>query len=355
MTEPVVMPLGPVMLDVAGTELTDEDRRRLRHPLTGGVILFTRNFESAEQLGRLTASIHALRTPGLLIAVDHEGGRVQRFRKGFTQVPPMREFGRVWDHSPQQARHLARDAGLVLAAELRAYGVDFTFAPVLDVDFGRSGVIGDRSFHRNSQAIVELGRAVMHGLHDGGMSSVGKHFPGHGYVEADSHLAVPIDQRSYEAIAETDLVPFGRLVADGLQAIMPAHVIYPQVHDLPAGFSTVWLKEILRERLGFDGVIFSDDLSMEGASVMGGPLERARAALAAGCDMVLVCNAPEAADEVLRGLGHGASPVSLARLARMHGRAQPPDAVALREDPRYVRAVHALGGIGQSSGDLPLA
>jgi beta-N-acetylhexosaminidase len=349
------LPLGPVVIDVAGYELTDEDRRRLLHPLTGGVILFTRNYQSVEQLARLTDEIHALRAPALVISVDHEGGRVQRFRQGFTAIPPMRELGKLWDSNEQHARRLAHDAGYVLAAELRARGVDLTFAPVLDVDHGNSSVIGDRAFHSNPAAISQLARALTHGLRQGGMNAVGKHFPGHGHVRADSHHEVPVDERPYPEIESSDLIPFEQLIEAGMGGVMPAHVIYPQVDSRPAGFSPVWLKTILRDRLRFDGLIFSDDLSMEGASVVGGVIERAHAALAAGCDMVLVCNNPAAMDELLDGFDYSMPAVSFARLARMHGRPQAESMVRLREDPRYVHALHSLAGLGSGSADLPLA
>lgn len=318
-----LLPQGPVMLDVAGTELTDEDRRRLLHPLVGGVILFSRNFSSCTQLARLTAEIHALRDPQLLIAVDHEGGRVQRFREGFTQIQPMRELGTAWDRDPDQAVTLARSLGFVLASELRNHGVDLSFTPVLDVDYGNSSVIGDRAFHERPDAIAELATGLMHGLRDGGMAAVGKHFPGHGHVRADSHHEVPVDGRTFAEIDGEDLIPFRRLIDAGLDGIMPAHVIYPQIDASPAGFSEVWLKRILRKTLGFDGVIFSDDLSMEGASTAGGVVDRARAALNAGCDMVLVCNAPHSADELLNGLSHVMPAAGQARLARIHARARP--------------------------------
>ncbi|MBI4195949.1 MAG: beta-N-acetylhexosaminidase [Betaproteobacteria bacterium] len=347
-------PLGPVMLDIEGPELTAGDRRRLLHPTAGGMILFTRNYESPEQLARLTSEVHALRHPALLIAVDHEGGRVQRFRQGFTAIPPMRELGRIWDVDSHRAGRLAHDVGLVLAAELRAHGVDFSFAPVLDVDHGVSGVIGDRAFHSDPKVIAELARALARGFRLGGMGAVGKHFPGHGHVPADSHLEVPVDDRPFTEIEEHDLVPFRRLIRDGLAGIMPAHVIYPRVDRRPAGFSATWLKKILRGDLGFDGVVFSDDLSMEGAKVAGGVVERAEAALEAGCDMLLLCNDPDGVDRLLGGLDHAMSPVSLARLARMHGRQPVRDMVKLRGDTNYMNALHAISGIGMKSGDLPL-
>lgn len=346
------MSLGPVMLDIEGTELNENDIRRLQHPLVGGIILFSRNYQSPEQLKALTSAIHKVRQPPLLIAVDHEGGRVQRFREGFTRIPPMRELGKVWDHNPRKARQLAEEAGWVLAAELRAHGVDFSFTPVLDIDYGNSGVIGDRAFHRNTQAIAELARSLMHGLRKGGMAAVGKHFPGHGFVAADSHVAIPVDEREFDRIAEEDLQPFRHMIDDGLAAIMPAHVIYPQVDDKPAGFSERWLQKVLRQRLAFNGVIFSDDLSMEGAVVAGDVTQRALAALHAGCDMVLLCNRPDLADELLRNLKWDISAVSLARLARMHGKLHPPTMVGLHENAEFVHALHALAGIGVKEGAL---
>lgn len=346
------MSLGPVMVDVSGLALTDEDRQRLRHPLVGGVILFARNYRSPDQLIALTAEIHALRSPALLIAADQEGGRVQRFREGFTLLPPMRALGQIWERNPAQARHLAQDCGYVLGAELRAHGVDLSFAPVLDLDYGASAVIGDRAFHAQPEVVADLAHALLTGLKAAGMGGVGKHFPGHGYVRADSHLAVPVDSRSLREIEESDLIPFARLVADGMPGMMPAHVIYPAADSLPAGFSAYWLQQILRQRLGFDGVVFSDDLSMEGAGVAGNMIQRAQAALDAGCDMVLVCNNPLAADEVLQGLTWQKPALTIARMARLHGQPHPPGMTALREQARYVAAVHAVAALGHDSGEL---
>ena len=349
------MSIGPVMLDVAGIALTAEDEERLKHPLVGGVILFARNYQSPRQLAELTASIHALHSPPLLIAVDHEGGRVQRFREGFTRIPAMRELGKIWDGHPKRAKHLAQQAGYVLAAELRAHGVDFSFTPVLDVDFGSSSVIGDRAFHSDPQAIAELAHSLQQGLRQGGMAAVGKHFPGHGFVRADSHLDVPVDERSYTDIELCDLIPFRQMVNCGLAAVMPAHVIYPRVDSLPAGFSGIWLKNVLRGELGFEGCIFSDDLSMEGATVAGGIVQRAEAALQAGCDMVLVCNRPDLADELLAGLQWDMPAASRARLAHMRGYPHPLTLVQLHEQPEYLRAAHELAGVGTGSAELPLA
>jgi beta-N-acetylhexosaminidase len=350
-----ILPLGPLMLDVAGTELTPDDRRRLLHPLTGGVILFTRNYSGPEQLMRLTGAIHALRSPTLLVAVDHEGGRVQRFREGFTAIPPMRARGSAWDDKAQRARHLATDAGFVLAAELLAHGVDMTFAPVLDVDHRNSSVIGDRALHSDPRAVGELARAVLQGLRQAGMNGVGKHFPGHGHVRGDSHHEIPVDERTLEEIESADLAPFRRLIDAGVGGIMPAHVIYPSVDNRPAGFSEIWLKQVLRGKLGFGGMIFSDDLSMEGARSAGGVIGRAQSAFSAGCDMALLCNDPAAADELLEGLRYAMPAVSLARLARMHGKARSGGMTGLREDARYASALRAIAGVGSRDGDLPLS
>lgn len=346
------MALGPVMLDVVGTELTPADVKRLQHPLVGGVILFARNFESPEQLKALTASIHAVRQPPLLISVDHEGGRVQRFREGFTKIPAMREFGKIWDKHPKKAKELAEEAGWILAAELRAHGVDFSYTPVLDMDYGESQVIGDRAFHVKAQAIHELAYALMQGLKRGGMPAVGKHFPGHGYVVADSHVAIPIDEREFDQIAQNDMQPFRQLIDDGIQAIMPAHVIYSKVDEKPAGFSPRWLQKVLRERLGFQGMIFSDDLSMEGAGVAGDVTARALAALNAGCDMVLLCNQPDQADELLANLKWEISGPSRARLARMHGAHHPMTMDQLHEDSEFVAAIKHVDSVGKSEDDL---
>jgi beta-N-acetylhexosaminidase len=340
------------MLDVVGTELNADDIRRLQHPMVGGVILFARNFVSSIQLMSLTASIHAVRQPPLLIAVDHEGGRVQRFRDGFTRIPAMRELGKIWDKNPKRAKQLAQQAGWILAAELRAHGVDFSFTPVLDMDYGESQVIGDRAFHNSTQAISELAHALMLGLKHGGMAAVGKHFPGHGFVVADSHVAIPVDERDFTEIERMDIEPFRRMIDSGIQAIMPAHVIYPKVDSMPAGFSKIWLQQVLRKHLGFNGMIFSDDLSMEGAVVAGDVTQRAMAALRAGCDMVLLCNRPDLADELLDNMEGVMSAQGLARLARMHGGHHPPGMIALHENAEYLQAVHNVAQIGKADGDL---
>jgi beta-N-acetylhexosaminidase len=307
------------MLGLENPALSAEERELLQHPLVGGVILFSRNYHSPDQLGALLDSIHAVRQPRLLVAVDHEGGRVQRFRDGFTRLPAVRRLGDCYDSDPKRAKQLARTTGWLMAAELRAVGVDFSFAPVLDLDYGISTVIGDRAFHSDPRAVSELAQAYLHGMHKAGMEAVGKHFPGHGNVAADSHHELPIDQRAYADLAAADLVPFARLVEYGLAGIMPAHVVYTAVDDQPAGFSNRWLQDILRQQLGFQGVIFSDDLDMAGAGVAGTPPERAQAALAAGCDMVLACNDRAAAIAILDGLHYSPDPATHLRLIRFHG------------------------------------
>ncbi|MDN3920916.1 beta-N-acetylhexosaminidase [Roseateles violae] len=284
---------APLLLDVAGLELSAAERRRLAHPRVGGLILFARNFESRAQLTALTAEAKSIR-PDLLIAVDHEGGRVQRFRSdGFTQLPSMRALGELWMDDAMRATAAATACGFVLAAELRACGVDFSFTPVLDLDFGESGVIGSRSFHRDPRVVSLLAQALMQGLLMAGMGSCGKHFPGHGFVKADSHVDLPVDRRGLKAILAEDAKPYDWL-ALSLSAVMPAHVIYPKVDARPAGFSRRWLQDILRERLGFGGAIFSDDLGMQGARVLEGRAigfgEAALTALQAGCDLLLLCN-----------------------------------------------------------------
>ena len=312
--------IGPVVLNLSGPQLSAEDRERLTHPLVGGVIHFARHYQSPAQMRALNEELRALR-PGLLIAVDHEGGRVQRFRDGFTAIPPMRTLGEAWDGEPARAEDEARRLGRVIGSELIGHGVDFSFTPVLDLDYGESSVIGDRAFHRDPEATSRLATALIEGLREQGMASVGKHFPGHGYVIADSHHEMPVDDRSLAAIEADDLVPFARLIAAGLDAIMPAHVVYPAVDQQPAGYSKKWLQDILRGRLGFDGLIFSDDLGMAGATGAGDMASRADLALRAGCDMVLVCNDLPAADALLKGWKPAASPHHLQRrAARMRAR-----------------------------------
>ena len=347
---------APIVLDVAGTTLNAADRRRIKHPLTGGVVLFARNFESRLQLTQLTAAIKKLRRD-VLICVDHEGGRVQRFRTdGFTALPAMRVLGEMWMHDPLRATDAATALGHVLAAELRACGVDYSFAPVLDLDHGGSTVIGERAFHRDPRVATMLAKGVMHGLLRAGMGNCGKHFPGHGFVKADSHVAVPVDKRSLKAILADDARPYEWL-STSLTGVMPAHVVYPKVDSHPAGFSERWLKEILRGQLGFTGAIFSDDLSMEGARHLdGGQLsysEAATLALHAGCDMVLLCNQSlgkgEAVDELLAGLQTAAErgtwhpdPDSETRRTALLPQMPPLTWDELMHDPVYQRALERL-------------
>ncbi|TAK92120.1 MAG: beta-N-acetylhexosaminidase [Burkholderiaceae bacterium] len=312
-----ILPPGPVMVDVAGLTLTSHEIERLQHPHVGGVILFARNFASKEQLCALTTAIHAARDEPLLIAVDHEGGRVQRFRQGFTRLPAMHALGTLWQRDVLQATKAATATGFVLAAELRACGVDFSFTPVLDLDYGQSAVIGDRAFDADPRVVTLLAKSLNHGLLLAGMHNCGKHFPGHGFVAADSHVAIPVDERTLDEVLAQDAAPYDWL-GNSLSSVMPAHVIYPKVDAQPAGFSKIWLQKILRQKFGFDGVIFSDDLSMEGATVVGDIVARAEAALGAGCDMVLVCNAPDQADQLLRDLRWDFSTASQQRLRRLH-------------------------------------
>ena len=314
------MSLGPVMLDLVGTRISDMEKELLQHPQTGGVILFTRNFDSIEQITDMIDQIHALRSPHLLVAIDHEGGRVQRFHEGFTRLPPAAAYQNIFKQSEDKGRECTEAAGWLMAAELRTIGVDFSFAPVLDLAHGVSGVIGDRAFHSKPEVVATLAYAFMHGMLSAGMHAVGKHFPGHGGVVEDSHLALPIDKRTFDTILKQDIIPFERMIRNKLSAIMPAHVIYDQVDDKPAGYSAFWLQTVLRERFNFQGVIFSDDLTMEAACIAGGYPERADQALTAGCDMVLVCNHPEGAGEVLDHLKDYSNPVSQMRLMRMHGK-----------------------------------
>ncbi|MEY5002606.1 MAG: beta-N-acetylhexosaminidase [Burkholderiaceae bacterium] len=342
-----VQPLGPVMLDVVGKSLSDDDLRRLHHPLTGGVILFARNYESRAQVTALCAAIHHAR-PGMLIAVDHEGGRVQRFRSdGFTRLPAMRALGQLWDRDVLQSCKVATALGYVLAAELRACGVDLSFTPVLDLDYGPSEVIGDRAFHRDPRVVTMLAKSINHGLLQAGMANCGKHFPGHGFVAADSHIAIPVDERDPKDILKEDAAPYGWL-GMSLSAVMPAHVIYPFFDSQPAGFSRKWLS-LLRDELGFEGVIFSDDLSMEGASVAGNVVQGAHAALSAGCDMVLVCNSPDKADQLLEGLDPTVAldaKRSAARIAALVPTSPPKTWDELQADPVYKAACGLVKSLG---------
>ncbi len=349
-------PHAPVVLDIAGTTLSKLDRKRLKNPLTGGLILFARNWQDRLQLTELTAEIKSIR-PDILICVDHEGGRVQRFRTdGFTALPAMRTLGDLWMKDALTATDAASAAGFVLAAELRACGVDLSFTPVLDLDHGGSTVIGDRAFHRDARVAALLAKSLMHGLLRAGMGNCGKHFPGHGFVKADSHVAVPVDTRSLKAILADDAKPYEWL-STTLASVMPAHVIYPKVDSHPAGFSPRWLKEILRGQLGFTGAVFSDDLSMEGARHLGGGQlsysEAAALALEAGCDLVLLCNQSldggEALDDLLSGLmravqdGHWHPDMdSEQRRLALLPQTPPLSWDALMHDPAYQRALERL-------------
>ncbi|BBO59397.1 beta-N-acetylhexosaminidase [Mycoavidus sp. B2-EB] len=328
--------LGPVMLDVAGTELTDAEIRRLVHPLTGGVILFARNFQSRAQLLALTAHIRAVRGD-LLITVDHEGGRVQRFKTdGFTPLPAMRSLGELWEQDVLLATRAAAAVGYILAAELRASHIDLSFTPLLDLDYGQSRAIGNRAFHHDARVVALLAKSLSHGLALVGMANCGKHFPGHGFVEADSHYEMPVDNRALADLLH-DAQPYSWLDLS-LTAVMPAHIIYSAVDARPAGFSKVWLQQILREQLGFTGAILSDDLSMEGARAIGDYVESAQAALEAGCDMVLVCNQPESAERVLAELRYTPCATSARRIQRLAARGEALSWHELKQHPQYLAA-----------------
>jgi beta-N-acetylhexosaminidase len=310
------------MIDFAGTELTPEDREVLRHPLVGSVILFTRNYVDPAQLERLVGEIHALRDPPLVVAVDHEGGRVQRFRKQFTVLPPARLIGHQYEIDAADGLDMARSCGWLLAAELRAVGIDLSFAPVVDLDYAVSEVIGDRAYHRNTNAVGALASAFMAGMREAGMASVAKHFPGHGAVVADSHFALPVDRRELTDL-EAEIAPYRRLIANGLIGVMAAHVQFPAVDELPASLSRRWITGVLRGDLGFHGVVFADDLNMAGATVVGSMTRRAQLALDAGCDVLPVCNNRAGAVELLENLEREPNPVSQARLVRLHGKPAP--------------------------------
>ena len=348
------MSLGPIMLDVAGHALDDEDRRRLLHPQVGGVILFTRNYRDPDQLAALCAEIHALRDPRLVVAVDHEGGRVQRFREGFAAIPAMGHIGDLYASDADTAIKTAETFAWIMASELLYRGVDLSFAPVLDIGDPISSVIGDRAFHRDPEIVARLGNAWVRGMRRAGMEAVGKHFPGHGSVEGDSHHVMPFDRRELAQIEALDLLPFRRVIHTHLAGIMMAHVIYERVDPEPAGYSRIWIEDILRGDLGFEGVVFSDDLSMSGAESVGGYPERARRALAAGCDILLVCNNPTGADEVLEALRDYSNPASQLRMIRLHGEKPATDLFATQQWQAALGALerfnHRLGLA--ESGDL---
>lgn len=335
--------MGPLVLDIEGTKLTADDRRRISHPLVGMVILFTRNYENREQLTELCREIHTIK-PGVLIAVDHEGGRVQRFREGFTQIPAMSRLGACWKKSPENATLAAMACGYVLAAELRACGVDMSFAPCLDVNFNRSQIIGERAFSTDPTVITQLALALIQGMCLAGMSNCGKHFPGHGWVMADSHLELPVDERSFEALSECDLKPY-TWMGQALDSVMAAHVLYSQIDAKPAGFSEYWLKTVLREKLHFTGVVFSDDLSMKGALGAGNVTERAQAALQAGCDMLILCNDFTASDELLRTLKFEDSPERADRVKRIMPKGDAMDWESLAHSALYKRSLVYLAAI----------
>jgi beta-N-acetylhexosaminidase len=318
------MSLGPFMVDIAGTDLTAEDIRILSHPLVGSVILFTRNYRDVQQVSALTAAIRALRIPHLLIAVDHEGGRVQRFREGFTRLPPARALGRRYDEDRREGLALAHSAGWLMASELRAVGVDFSFAPCVDLDYGVSEIIGDRAFHQDPDAVGALAVAYMAGMREAGMAAVAKHFPGHGAVIADSHVALPVDRRNFVDL-EPDMRPYRPLIENNVAGIMGAHVVFPAADPLPASLSKRWITGVLRGEMGFHGCVFADDLSMAGAAAFGGVIERAELAFAAGCDVLPICNDRQAVKSVLEHFGpDSGSPASQARVVRMRARGEAP-------------------------------
>jgi beta-N-acetylhexosaminidase len=322
------MTLGPLMVDVAGKTLAPEDRDVLRHPLVGSVILVTRNYENPEQLAALVDEIRALRAPPLLVAVDHEGGRVQRFRNGFSVLPPARRIGLEFDLNAAQGIAMARSIAWLMAAELRALHIDFSFAPCVDLDYGVSAIIGDRAYHSNPEHVARLALAAVQGMRQAGMAATAKHFPGHGAVVADSHLALPVDRRELTDLAP-DLLPYRRLIPNELAAVMMGHVLFPAVDSVPASFSRRWVGEVLRGELDFRGVVFADDLTMEGASIMGGVVERAEAALEAGCDVLPVCNRRASVVEIIDGLKSLPGPASQLRVRRMRGKDAPDRATLL--------------------------
>lgn len=353
---PKTLPRGPVMADVESFRLTDEEKERLLDPAIGGVILFRRNFQDREQLTLLVQEIKALRQPPLIVAVDHEGGRVQRFITGFTRLPAMRVLGEMWDgQGAEAAKERAETVGWVLAAELAACGIDLSFTPVLDLDWGNCAVIGNRSFHKDADVVIELALALQRGLNRGGMKSCGKHFPGHGFVGGDSHLTLPHDSRSLDELQADDLRPFAALSAAGMAAVMPAHVVYGKIDSRPAGFSPVWLQDILRGRLKFDGVIFSDDLTMEGAAAAGGIMQRAQAAFRAGCDIALVCNRPDLVDELRRDFVAPDNPQLAARWQYMANGLTPAQAQAVLQTEAFRHArvlTEQLSGVRDLAGGV---
>jgi beta-N-acetylhexosaminidase len=338
------MSLGPLMIDLEGTAVSPEERALLRHPLVGGVILFARNYLNPTQLTDLVRAIHAERSPPLIVGVDQEGGRVQRFREGFSRLPPARRIGREFDLDPKAGVTLARALGWLMAAELRAHGVDISFAPCVDLDYGVNEAIGERSFHASADGVSQLAGAWMHGMREAGMAATAKHFPGHGAVVADSHLTLPVDRRPL-ADLNPELTPYRRLIANGLPAVMVAHILFPAVDRDPSSLSRLWIRDVLRGELGFQGVVFADDLSMKGAAAYGDILTRCRQALAAGCDMLPVCNHRPSVIELLDRLDCEPQPASSLRLVRLHGRTAPPGRAALEQLPEWTRARELLARV----------
>ena len=338
------MSLGPLMIDLEGTSLTAEERELLAHPLVGGVILFARNYADPAQLAQLAAAIHAVRSPPLIVAVDQEGGRVQRFREGFSRLPPARRIGKEFDLDPKAGLQLARTLGWLMAAELRARGVDLSFAPCVDLDYGVNEAIGDRAFHADPGAVAQLASAWMHGMRDAGMAATAKHFPGHGAVVADSHLALPVDRRPRVDLGP-ELTPYRRLIANGLPAVMVAHIQFPAMDQAPASLSRYWIRDVLRGELGFQGVVFADDLSMKGAAAWGDVVSRSRQALGAGCDMLPVCNHRPSVIELLDKLDCDPQPTSSLRLVRLHGRGGAPAPAELERLPQWAQARELLARV----------
>jgi len=334
------MTLGPLMIDLEGTQLQSIERELLQHPLVGSVILFARNYADPAQLMQLVADIHAVRSPALLVAVDQEGGRVQRFREGFSRLPALRRIGLEHDASPRAGLALARELGWLMAAELRAHGIDLSFAPCVDLDYGVSEVIGDRALHARSAVVAELAVAYLHGMRSAGMVATAKHFPGHGAVVADSHHALPIDRRTLPDL-EADIAPYRLLIDNGLAGVMVAHVLYPQIDEVPASASRHWIRGYLRQELRFQGVVFADDLSMAGAAAVGGIVERAERALAAGCDVLPVCNHRASVLALLDGFRPPADAAAALRRVRLRGRGQS-SPESLRASPQWQSAQLAL-------------
>jgi len=335
------MSLGPLMMDLEGTSITAAERELMAHPLVGGVILFTRNYVDPEQLTELVAGIHAVRTPPLIVAVDQEGGRVQRFQKGFTRLPPARLIGHAFDQDPKGGLELARRTGWLMASELRSHGVDISFAPVIDLDYGVNEAIGTRAFHKRTEAVSQLAIAYMYGMREAGMAATAKHFPGHGAVTADSHHILPVDRRELVDMAD-DLSPYRRLIANGLPSVMVAHIVFPALDAAPASLSSAWIRDVLRGELRFQGVVFADDLSMGGAAAAyGDVVARAEKALAAGCDMLPVCNNRASVLKLLDGLKVEPEPASRLRLVRLHGREGMPRQ-QLTAQPEWIRSQELL-------------